>query len=484
MKCVWESGDSPAAVTPDGVVVLGAGHEEQVHEIWEMMHSGTQFTSMVQVLTTQFGGNFTTFPAFAIVVREGRNARVAVRGGFTVSVRVGEQVSVLDGRSLVTWDERQFDRVDAWAISGPRPETTMPGARRTGWARDAVVPMSRLSMGQLWPEPKAVGATISTPVAAVAAPAASVPHAAQPDAASEPAAVPESAAASESVVTEQAAASEPAVASEPASAPEPAAAAESVVLPAEPVVLVPEPLVMTAEAGGSQPDSIVVVAEPVPATPAPPVWQEPVEQCPLERESVPRPSHSPSEPIVIDGEAAEYHDGLTIDYPQQAVSPFAPPTTSAHTVAQAPEVLSVPCINGHHNPPYLQRCRVCGKAMSRTLARIERPSLGRLVLSDGEVVELDRDLVFGRNPRDPHRAGRPNVRLVTVGDQDNDISRNHCEIRIEGWDARIRDLGSQNGTFLTHEGQETQRVSETAPVILRCGDVINLGGNFSMRLEC
>ncbi len=186
--------------------------------------------------------------------------------------------------------------------------------------------------------------------------------------------------------------------------------------------------------------------------------------------------------------AKALHDGRTVNLTLANARP-----STVHVIdregeegneANAPKVLAVPCVDGHPNPPYMQSCRVCGKEMSRTLARVNRPSLGRLVMSSGEVVELDRDIIFGRNPKELYRASRPDVRLVSVDSHDQEISRTHCEIRVDGWDARVRDLGSQNGTFVTHAGKEPERVDQATPVILRCGDVITLANSVSMRLEC
>lgn len=185
----------------------------------------------------------------------------------------------------------------------------------------------------------------------------------------------------------------------------------------------------------------------------------------------------------------EFHDGHTINlaalaHTTKAKVAISTPDSEDNSPDEGRKVLAVPCVADHPNPPYLQSCRVCGQEMSRTLIHVDRPSLGRLILSSGEVIELDRDIVFGRNPKDLHRAGRSNVCVVTIESEENDISRTHCEIRVDGWDARVRDLGSQNGTFITHVGQSSRRVEQSRPEILRCGDIITLAESISIRLEC
>jgi pSer/pThr/pTyr-binding forkhead associated (FHA) protein len=78
---------------------------------------------------------------------------------------------------------------------------------------------------------------------------------------------------------------------------------------------------------------------------------------------------------------------------------------------------------------------------------VARPCLGRLRLSNGEIYLLDRDAVFGRKPEIP--AGRPGPRPnAIVLTDDRDVSRNHIEIRLDGWRVLALDLGSMNGTQL------------------------------------
>lgn len=150
---------------------------------------------------------------------------------------------------------------------------------------------------------------------------------------------------------------------------------------------------------------------------------------------------------------------------------------------EIPQILAILCEDGHPNPTHVKQCRVCEKPMSRNLVRVPRPPLGSLIFSTGEIVSLDRDVVVGRRPSATAQEGRLEPRLVALPSPNREISRNHCEIRVDGWDIRIRDLGSNNGTFLTREGQEPLRVGEAFPVILRNGDTIDLGESITIRLE-
>src|SRR5262245_57703326 len=64
-----------------------------------------------------------------------------------------------------------------------------------------------------------------------------------------------------------------------------------------------------------------------------------------------------------------------------------------------------------------------------------------------------------------------------------DVSRRHCLIEVRPTGARVRDLGSRNGTYLNGEGigRRTQReifevsTPETPPYELRHGDELRVG---------
>ncbi|MBI5498574.1 MAG: FHA domain-containing protein [Deltaproteobacteria bacterium] len=74
--------------------------------------------------------------------------------------------------------------------------------------------------------------------------------------------------------------------------------------------------------------------------------------------------------------------------------------------------------------------------------------------------------------------------IMTIGrDESNDIrlenralSRKHAQLEVRGAGIWIRDLGSQNGTFMNGERLEGARP-------IQSGDVISLGGKFQLRLE-
>ena len=96
---------------------------------------------------------------------------------------------------------------------------------------------------------------------------------------------------------------------------------------------------------------------------------------------------------------------------------------------------------------------------------------------------LDQDIIIGRRPRSSPSAGRGPARLVIVPSPGKEISRSHCELRIDDWDVRVRDLGSNNGTYLTRPGQAPVRLDGSVAMVLKPGDVVELGENISFRME-
>ncbi len=132
--------------------------------------------------------------------------------------------------------------------------------------------------------------------------------------------------------------------------------------------------------------------------------------------------------------------------------------------ADQPVVQAVRCPAGHLNDPAAIACRVCRQRISAQQPMLTpRPSLGRLRLSNGELLSLDRGVIFGRNPELPEGYAGPRVSLIRLSTAD-DISRNHVEILLDGWRVLVVDLGSRNGTELTRAldqpGQSLQALQQ------------------------
>lgn len=184
------------------------------------------------------------------------------------------------------------------------------------------------------------------------------------------------------------------------------------------------------------------------------------------------------------------------DVPQQAeqmpaadVGPASAtvPTSVEDTgeLPAGPVVLAVRCMSGHHNAPHATRCRVCGQDLpTQQPEPTVRPALGVLRLSNGDVVTLDRGVLVGRAPRSPHEADSADApHLIRVASPDNEISRNHVEVVLDGWHVLVRDLGSTNGTTVALPGSSPVRVRPDDQQSIEPGTTITLADQVSMVFE-
>ncbi len=135
------------------------------------------------------------------------------------------------------------------------------------------------------------------------------------------------------------------------------------------------------------------------------------------------------------------------------------------------------CGRGHANSPTAAICAVCGAPLrpgSDGNVNVTRPSLGRLQLDDGDSVELDHDLLIGRNPdRDTDESRAALRRVKAIGDK---VSRSHLEVRLHGWDIFVVDCGSTNGTFVVpHAGGQVVAVDPARPQLVEPGATVYFG---------
>lgn len=151
--------------------------------------------------------------------------------------------------------------------------------------------------------------------------------------------------------------------------------------------------------------------------------------------------------------------------------------------ATGPLVLGRRCPQGHASPPSYPQCAVCGEHLGGDPVQVPRPALGRVLFSTGEVIDLVQPLVVGRQPSVSRVASGGMPRLVSVASPSGDISRNHLEVRLEGWHVMVRDLKATNGTVLERPGQAPRRLAQGEMTIVLDGDVADLGDGVSLRFE-
>ena len=107
MGTVYASGDWYLLVGPRVVVALPPDASSVlISALWERVESGDEdFAGIVDALTAAGGGSFAAIPPFAAIVREGDDARIAVRGRVTARLFAGGEHEIT-GVEVTTWSER------------------------------------------------------------------------------------------------------------------------------------------------------------------------------------------------------------------------------------------------------------------------------------------------------------------------------------------------------------------------------------------
>ncbi|MFL4473503.1 FHA domain-containing protein [Paeniglutamicibacter sp. MACA_103] len=233
---------------------------------------------------------------------------------------------------------------------------------------------------------------------------------------------------------------------------------------------------------------------------------------PWMRKAATEPPPVPPKPAAPEALEAEDLDGNTIlrsdlpaakpanpaDAKPSAEMPDAQPAagldegltlTGRNTTAGPREfVLARSCRNGHPNPPTAATCKKCGATLSGEAHQVPRPPLGKMIIADGPdgretVHELTRSVVLGRQPSSHSLPVDLHPQLVQVQSPSGDISRNHLQVRIEGWHVELVDMGATNGSILLRAGNSPRRLARNEAVMLLDGDVADLGDGVSLRFE-
>nr|WP_255633333.1 FHA domain-containing protein [Demequina sp. TTPB684] len=102
------------------------------------------------------------------------------------------------------------------------------------------------------------------------------------------------------------------------------------------------------------------------------------------------------------------------------------------------------------------------------------PTIGRAVLSTGQEIVIDRPCIIGRRPQATRVTGDL-PHLFAVPSPQQDISRNHLELRQEGSSVIAVDLQTTNGSMLRRGAADPVRLHPGEPAVVVTGDVIDLG---------
>jgi hypothetical protein len=144
---------------------------------------------------------------------------------------------------------------------------------------------------------------------------------------------------------------------------------------------------------------------------------------------------------------------------------------------------AVVCGSGHANPPESERCRVCRADLSSAAHQwIERPVLGHLRFDrDVGVVEVAGPMVVGRRPRADGVPGDAVPTMITI--PDDDLSRSHLRVSVEGWHVVITDLRATNGTWVYDPDGEGRRLDPDEQKPLLPGSRVVMAGTVGFVFE-
>ena len=428
------------AVSAQGVALLPAELDlDLVEGVWERLGRGKGLGGVLEALTGAFGTSLSAIPSFAVVLGTAEQARLAVRGPLTVSVRVrsGDPV-VVSGLGVTTWSERVIDdplEIELLVDAAPPVERWFPLADGVGLVSGIRLPLATA------PTKGAAPGGGSTRESRPAVPAAPPTEPVRPP-------VEQDATAS----SEQ---------------DRPGDASDG----------------QTAHAD-TQHDTAYETADET--------WVPPVETVAPGLVSSPPGTETPATQPAAEIDEYDHLWGATIVKPvsDAAVRPEPEPDSDTTTgpVASAPSsrLPGAGAEPGDHDGEtisFAQARALRGTAVPNPAAPpLERPARahGRIMLSTGREVELDRSVVIGRRPRAVRVTGSVLPHLIAVESPQQDISRSHIEIRTEGDAVLVVDLDTTNGTVLIREGAPPVRLHPGEPTIVIDGDVVDLGDEITV----
>jgi hypothetical protein len=181
-------------------------------------------------------------------------------------------------------------------------------------------------------------------------------------------------------------------------------------------------------------------------------------------------------------------------------APLAPPTTGLDPAEVGDTVVSVR-VRGDHDGETISLAQARAlregaapparsaprggilDSVPEPLAPPRPAAPGRLRLSTGQLVALDRTVVIGRRPRSTRVTGTDLPHLIAVESPEQDISRSHLEVRVEGDSILATDLHTTNGTTLRRAGAEPVRLHPGERNVVVPGDVLDLGDGITVTVE-
>lgn len=438
MQTTYRAGNWYILVSPGALIALSPdAPDELVARLWEREQTEGDLAAVIDALSDHAAGSFLTMLPFAAVVLDGPNARIAVRGEATVQVTGPDGVESFTGSNVTTWSERFVANASRIAVSiddsGDSASLPITGG------------IVRASNASADIEPSDVKAADAAHQVAV-----------------------------------------PIVADMPIEEHEPTEADAPVEpnAPVEPVAPIEEPVVEEA--------APAVVPAEMPSAEEP--EEEPVAEEPATEE--PATEEIPESPAAVDDAV----DGATLLPAEDTFASdadefdqlFGATIVSPGALAPPPPAAIPTPLEGDHDGATISVAEARRLRQGAPAAEPEAPTAvlpvvagaaGRIRVSTGQVVALDRTVIVGRRPRSTRASGAELPHLVAVESPQQDISRSHLEIRPEGDTVVIVDLHTTNGSTLLRPGNDPLRLHPGEQTLVLSGDVVDLGDGVLVTFE-
>ncbi len=253
------------------------------------------------------------------------------------------------------------------------------------------------------------------------------------------------------------------------------------------VLAAPEPAASVQEPEPIVPDSVTSVEDPEPVVyeqPEPVTSVEEAEQVASAEEAEPAPEQS--EPVG--GDATIIPSEVTLAPSTEDFDQLWGATIHSAPAAPAPVQSSqTDVFDGDHDGATISVAELRAQRLQASTS-VDTPTpgaaaTGRVKVSTGQVVTLDRTVIIGRRPRSTRASGANLPHLIAVDSPQQDISRSHLEIRPEGDTVVVIDLHTTNGSTLLRAGSDPVRLHPGEPAIVLSGDVIDLGDGVEVVFE-
>jgi len=450
VRHTYEPGEWMAVIASRGAALLpGTAPVEVCAAVLGHLERGAGLGLFVDALTASFGTSLSGIPDFAVVMVEEHGVRVAVRGPVSVIVTGRDGSVPFTGAGVSTWTET--------VITAPERVSILSPDRSAGNA-----PALPMAVGVAHAAAITYVFEASMSASPVAPPLAPLP--AQP----------------EQAIT--------AVEARPEN---PAEASGETTLHGE-----PEDDVLDTTFGelwgATEIDAPTAQADAAPApqrSPLPPAALPP-EPAPAPRPEPPppvwEPAPAPTPPIGAQEPETPQLNGMIAGVPSQwSVGPPASAAANTATPAPpppAPEPTSVQGAPAGDHDGETVSVAAAREIVGDGAASAPAVARGRVRISSGGEYTLDRNVIVGRRPKATRITGTM-PHLVAVASPEQDISRSHLEIRVEGDSVVAVDLDTTNGSIMHRNGSEPMRLHPHEPMVVVSGDVIDIGDGVSITFE-